>query len=136
GQVEALAPSLELETPAFNEADPLQEEDRAVRRHLLARTADLYLKRAHRWLEKQPRGAKKTTPSPRDDAVEIIGWYHMFIHVKLCRALHGLADDEDFEQLLDQDGKPFPKDSDGSAKIAIIGIERSFAAWSIIRDHV
>jgi len=52
----------------------------------------------------------------------------MFIHVKFARALDGLIDrqEEDYEELVDDDGVPFPRDSDGSAKIAIIAIERSF----------
>ena len=62
-----------------------------------------------------------------EDAVEIIRWYQYFIHVKLHRACDGLRDaDED-------DG--FPKDSDGSAKIALIGIDRSVAAWKILLPY-
>ena len=56
------------------------------------------------------------------DCFGIIQWYLFFIDAKLQRALHGkLEDDED-------DG--YPKDSDGSAKVAIIAIERSIMAWS------
>jgi hypothetical protein len=56
------------------------------------------------------------------DCEEIIQWYLFFIDAKLQRALHGkLEDDED---------DSYPKDSDGSAKVAIIAIERSMMAWS------
>lgn len=56
------------------------------------------------------------------DCEEIIQWYLFFIEAKLQRALHGkLAEDED---------DSYPKDSDGSAKVAIIAIERSMMAWS------
>lgn len=56
------------------------------------------------------------------DCLEIIQWYLYFIDAKLQRALHGKLDgmEEDYD---------FPKDSDGSAKIAIIAIERSMNAW-------
>ena len=57
------------------------------------------------------------------DAVDVITWYLHFIQVKLMRALHGELEDR-FE--LPDD---FPKDSDGSAKVALIAIDRSIAAW-------
>jgi hypothetical protein len=63
-----------------------------------------------------------------EDAVEIIRWYQYFIHVKLHRAC------DSFD--LDDDDDGFPKDSDGSAKIALIGIDRSIAAWKILLPHL
>jgi hypothetical protein len=57
-----------------------------------------------------------------EDAVEIIRWYQYFIFVKLVRALKGKLDD-------------FPEDSDGSAKIALIAITRSIAAWGQMYEH-
>ena len=60
------------------------------------------------------------------DAVEVIRWYQSFIHVKLMRALHSQAGDDWF----DQEG--FPRDSDGSAKNALIAIDRSIAAWGAL----
>lgn len=56
------------------------------------------------------------------DCLEIIQWYLFFIEAKLQRALHGKLDE--LEEKYD-----FPKDSDGSAKISIIAIERSMNAW-------
>lgn len=60
------------------------------------------------------------------DAVEVIQFYQHFINVKLFRACHG-ALDESFEE---EHG--FPKDSDGSAKIALISIDRSISAWAVL----
>ena len=57
------------------------------------------------------------------DAIEVIRWYQYQIHVKLVRACRSAA-----EEALDHDD--FPKDSDGSAKVALIGIDRSMAAWN------
>jgi len=34
-----------------------------------------------------------------------------------------------------QDLDEFPKDSDGSAKVALIAIDRSIAAWGQMREH-
>ncbi|HET9746904.1 MAG TPA: hypothetical protein VFP97_14405 [Chitinophagaceae bacterium] len=55
---------------------------------------------------------------------EIIRWYLFFIDAKLQRALHEKIEGEGWEE-----DSGFQKDSDGSAKIAIIAIERSMNAW-------
>lgn len=55
---------------------------------------------------------------------EIIRWYQYQIYVKLSRAISS----KKREQSLPLD--EFPKDSDGSAKVALIGIDRSLCAWS------
>ena len=57
------------------------------------------------------------------DCFDIIRWYLFFIDAKLQRALHGKLESTDW------DDSGYPKDSDGSAKIAIIAIERSIGAW-------
>jgi len=64
-----------------------------------------------------------------EDAVEVIRWYQHQIYVKLMRAVRGELREE--QEILDE----FPKDSDGSAKVALIGIDRSIAAWGEIRSH-
>ncbi len=60
-----------------------------------------------------------------NDAIEIIRWYQYQIHVKLNRA--GKSALEESTECTD-----FPKDSDGSAKVALIGIDRSISAWNIL----
>jgi hypothetical protein len=55
------------------------------------------------------------------DCFEIIQWYLFFIDAKLQRALRGKSEGEE------ENG--FQKDSNGSAKIALIAIERSKTAW-------
>jgi hypothetical protein len=65
------------------------------------------------------------------DFTDVIRWYQHFIYVKLCRAISGHAR-EDME--MDEELKSFPKDSDGSAKIALIAMDRSIAAWSGLRE--
>ena len=62
--------------------------------------------------------------------LDIIEWYHLFIHVKLARAISSQAEEE-----IDTEMNQFPRDSDGSAKVAIIGIDRSLAAWAALRAH-
>ena len=61
------------------------------------------------------------------DAIEVIRWYRYQIHVKLVRAAKSALQEES------TDGDDFPKDSEGSAKVALIGIDRSISAWNILR---
>lgn len=65
------------------------------------------------------------------DATEIIRWYQYQIYVKLMRAFQGKEDEAEDPEFW----KEFPKDSDGSAKVSLIGIDRSIAAWDRLRGH-
>lgn len=58
-----------------------------------------------------------------NNITEVIRWYQHQIYVKLLRATSGKLD----EAIEPSDD--FPKDSDGSTKIALIGIDRSISAW-------
>lgn len=71
----------------------------------------------HRWLES--REGNDFTDSK--DPIAVVQWFSFFIAAKVGRALFGLANDNG-----DRD---WPPDFDGSAKVALIGIERSHAAW-------
>jgi len=64
-----------------------------------------------------------------EDAREVIQWYQYQIAVKTMRALSGRKEELDEDpEIMD-----FPKDSDGSAKVALIGIDRSMAAWRMMQ---
>lgn len=56
------------------------------------------------------------------EAVEVIRWYQYFLYPKISRALMGLMEEE--RDMLD--------DVHGSAKIALIAIERSIGAWQTL----
>ena len=59
-----------------------------------------------------------------EDAREVIQWYQYQIAVKTMRALSARLDETtDLTDCL--------KDSDGSAKVALIGVDRSIAAWRL-----
>ncbi len=64
-----------------------------------------------------------------NDAIEIIRWYQYQIYVKLKRANESASEEES------TDYGDFPKDSDGSAKVALIGIDRSISAWNILSPY-
>jgi hypothetical protein len=73
--------------------------------------------------------------SPASDAVsirdclEVIRWYQPQIWVKLCRAASGMMHGE-----IEHD-EYAAQDADGSAKVALLGIERSIAAWAALLPH-
>jgi hypothetical protein len=119
----------------------------AAKNRPLARAAMAYLKAVDKWFaDAQPafraKGleletlARLETGNPQAEAagliefVDVIRWYQHFIYVKLCRAIESRASEE-----LETDTAmlEFPKDSNGSAKIALIAIDRSIAAWSGLR---
>jgi hypothetical protein len=57
------------------------------------------------------------------DALAVIRWYQHFIGLKLRRALAS-------RDSLDDDG--CPEDENGSAKIALLAIDRSISAWGVL----
>jgi len=77
-------------------------------------------------------GTPKADAANITDAVEVIHWYQDQIWVKLMRALD--MDDIEGDEL-DEEMNEFPSDSDGSAKVALIGIDRSIGAWGTILIH-
>ena len=65
-----------------------------------------------------------------NDAVEVIRWYQHQIHVKLMRAIshEDLVEEPDVDDTVQ-------RDSDGSAKVALIGMDRSVGAWGRLQEH-
>lgn len=61
-----------------------------------------------------------------NDALEVILWYNMFIPVKLERATGSFSESTGDEYACNN--------RDGSAKVALIGLDRSIAAWAIILE--
>ncbi len=79
-----------------------------------------------------------------NEAVEVIRWYEFQIGVKLTRAVSGLTVEADESWLNFDEGwqdsdtvvhaNARQQDSAGSARVALIGIERSIGAWTVLRD--
>ena len=74
-------------------------------------------------------GQPDATAATIRDALDVVQWYLFFIEVKLRRAVQGAVDER---QLHIGD---LPRDSDGSAKITLLAIDRSLAAWARLREH-
>jgi len=81
------------------------------------------------WLAANRAQVVPAGDQPVTDALEIAGWDAYFIAAKLHRALDGrdeyLNDD-------DIDDDPVQNDWNGSAKVALISIERSTTAWEVL----
>ena len=64
-----------------------------------------------------------------NDAADVIRWYQHQIHVKLVRAARGMLADDDDDEFRTED-------ANGSAKVALIGIDRSIAAWGVLYENL
>ena len=65
-----------------------------------------------------------------EEAREVIHWYQYQIAVKLMRALSSRSSEAEW---LDEASDDEAKDSDGSAKVSLIGIGRSVSAWRLMQ---
>jgi hypothetical protein len=63
-----------------------------------------------------------------ENAVSVIRWYQFQISVKLMRALNGVVMEAEEDELWDEQ----QKDSDGSAKVSLLGIDHSISAWGTL----
>jgi hypothetical protein len=135
------------------ELEAAKKEDRRRRdkaqNHELTQAAHRYGKMVNEWFESEPLLAARpddlefgTTPLTEDepsldqdedvyDAVEVIGWYQHQIEVKLARGLMEREDEADAPEPDDD----WQKNSDGSVKVSLIGMDRSIMAWGKLLRH-
>jgi hypothetical protein len=142
---------VDLDGPKVMEA--ARQEERGRRRRAvregsqLHRIATAYWKAARKLLERLPEelhatqealdtqarlgaGDPHAAAEGIRDALEVVQWYLFFIDVKLSRAVAGRVD----EAIEGSDG--FPSDADGSAKAALVAIDRSISAWARLREQL
>jgi hypothetical protein len=105
-----------------------------VDNHPLVLTAKKYANSASDWFRQVDLQQTSDNPSPQPNeqlntSRDVIQWYQYQIAIKTMRALSGRT--EEFDQ--DTETSDSPKDSDGSAKVALIGIDRSLAAWRLMQ---
>ena len=86
--------------------------------------ADKCLEKIFQILDKKEKTPK---PKPVDDALEAVNWYLDLIQAKMRRALYGYFYQKSY-------GKRESEDYNGSAKVALIAIERSITGWQVIRE--
>ena len=95
-----------------------------VDNHPLTKAGKQYANAASDWFREFDQTIEISTTQTLEEAREVVQWYQYQIAVKTIRALSGRK-----EEL----GDELPKDSDGSAKVALIGIDRSIAAWRMMQ---
>jgi hypothetical protein len=131
----------------FDLNEPIEEEvDRQKRKqhadnHPLTRAGKKYANDSADWFsnfdqlvefsDQQPTESETEKAEEVEDAREVINWYQYQIAVKTMRALSSLIENREFEREWAAEG--YPKDSDGAAKVALIGIDRSIAAWHLMQ---
>jgi hypothetical protein len=126
---------IELETTvSIEDMKEMKAKDEEVKNHLLSRSAKKYSEWVEDWFKERETLFFETAAAAREgvsleEAIEVIRWYQYFICAKAMRAVRGKVEDE-------EEDNEFPSDSDGSAKIALIAIDRSIAAWATIRHYL
>ena len=100
-----------------------------VDNHPLTKAGKKYASAASEWFRELDQTIDSDCSERLEDAREVIQWYQYQIAVKTMRALSGRR--EEFEEAPEL--AELPKDSDGSAKVALIGIDRSIAAWRLMQ---
>jgi hypothetical protein len=126
---------VDLETlDSTEDMEKMKARDEAAENHLLCRAARKYAEMVEDWVDEKETLFFETAAAARDgvdldEAIEVIRWYQYFICAKITRAVRGKVEDEE-----ERDDE-FPSDSDGSAKIALIAMDRSIAAWAMIRHY-
>ena len=128
----------------------LEDEDDVTKKfedpsvvHLISSMAESYITMVDEWFdsnvyiygedhpEVKTAAASDSIQSASDkeaisliDFVEVIRWYQHQMYVKIRSALHSAL-----EEAADKDSDDYPKYSDGAAKVALIGMDRSISAW-------
>lgn len=132
-----------IEAQAALQANERKRE--TARKHELSVLARDYAKLVEEWFPDQLADERKIfADGARADAgegqvdiaaaLEIIRWYQFFIAAKTFRAL--LRDDEEPDEESSDDDDVLrdaaQNDSNGSAKVALIAIDRSMSAWRVV----
>jgi hypothetical protein len=123
---------IDLETlDSVRDTESEGANDEAAESHVICRAAKSYIAIVEDWFKGRERfsfGIANVANEGVDlkEAIEVIRWYQYFIAAKVIRAIRGKKEEE--EERCDE----FPSDADGSAKIALIGIDRSIGAWAVI----
>lgn len=141
---------LEIDQAAYDEYLALREHvDDYTDAHPIMKTAGIYRRQVHDWFQANqaifehrdedirkmwPRGGAAADAEAAlwelSDIADVILWYQTLMLAKLHRAVHQVIEREITEE------DDMTGDSDGSAKVALIGMGRSLYAWNVLRNHL
>jgi hypothetical protein len=136
-EVRELLPEWSKQALNLNQApeeNTVRRQSRQVDHDPLVKAGKRYANAASDWFRELDQAIELTTnptdverqQQPFEDAREVIQWYQFQIAVKTMRALSSQKGE-------DSEGNDVPKDSDGLAKVALIGIDRSIAGWRLMQ---
>jgi hypothetical protein len=126
---------IDLETlDSVSDTECMRASDEAAEGHVISRAAKSYSKMVEDWFREREGLFFETATVVNEgvnleEAFEVIRWYQYFIAAKVTRAIRGKIEEE--EERFDESAS----DSDGSAKIALIAIDRSIGAWAVIPHY-
>lgn len=122
-----------------------------AKRQEISKVALKYQKTLHKWFENRKDILKQeynpetkvidvSYPKITDELdlklftemVEVVQWYHIQLWIKINRAFSSSYEEEEDPELF----KDIPKDSDGSAMVALKGINSSIGAWNYLMSKL
>lgn len=124
-----------LDLESITDPDPDEGERcrEAARNHACSVMAKRYADMVQAWLDYMTTEDGHTVPSGHgvslQEALDVIRWYQHQIYIKVIRAL-----ESDWDEQAGSMGE-IPDDAGVQAKIVLMGIDRSIAAWGMLRKH-
>lgn len=126
---------IDLDTlDSVSDPESRRMNDEAAENHVICRAAKGYSKMVENWFKGREglffeTAALVIEGVDAEEAFEVIRWYQYFIGAKIGRAIRGMMEEEEEKY------EEFVSDADGSAKIALIAIDRSIGAWTVISRY-
>jgi hypothetical protein len=128
-----LSPSVLADAKEHNDKRRTQ-----TRNHPLAKAAEEYAFTVNQWFENEfkrvevfsdtnPESNENVDGGDENDYIEVIRWYQFLIAAKLIRGILSRVEEDEY-------GDEEWRDSDGSAKVALIAIDRSISAWKLMGE--
>ena len=128
-----------------------EEKREKAKKQPMSKVAVKYEKAARKWFEERKNILKQEfNPETKDfkvtwpgivdaqilsgltESVEVILWYQIQLGIKIKRALSSSYEEEEDGDMFEG----FPKDSEGSAMVALTGIDSSIGAWNYLRGKL
>lgn len=124
-----------------------REKNAKAKRQMMSKVALKYQKTVHKWFEDR-KDVLKQEYNPETKVIdvsypgiteelelklftemtEVVQWYHIQLWIKINRALSSSYEEAEDPEIFED----FPKDSDGSARVALMGIDSSIGAWNYL----
>jgi hypothetical protein len=127
----------DFEEPSARQLEDDKKEEAAREQRIdaiaVGTTAHSYAMLAHRWLETHFEKVRGTGDALIAEALDVVTHDALFVWVKVRRALDG-RDRHVRGEEVDED--PVQNDWNGSAKVALISIQRSEHAWRAIAQAI